>query len=100
MANTPQPTIHHPAVGSSPEENLRYQQELYDYIEWQGNMIQALQECIQKLDDIVHLAIQNAFGGSTRPKALEPKVNNPTEFSGDKSQLEHFISACETKFLA
>ena len=30
----------------------------------------------------------------------EPKVNNPTEFSGEKSQLEHFISACETKFLA
>jgi len=99
MANTPQPTIHHPAMGSSPEENLRYQQELYDYIEWQGNAIQALQECIQKLDDIVHLAVQNALGGGARLKVLEPKVNNPTEFSGDKSQLEHFISACKTKFL-
>ena len=100
MTNTPQPTIHRPAMGSSPEENLRYQQELYDYIEWQGNTIQALQERIQKLDDIVHLAVQNALGGGARPKVLEPKVNNPTEFSGDKSQLEHFISACETKFLA
>jgi len=42
MANTPQLTIHRPSMGSSPEENLCYQQELYDYIEWQGNMIQAL----------------------------------------------------------
>jgi len=76
-----------------------YQQELYDYIEWQGNTIQALQERVQKLDDIVHLAMQNALRGGARPKVLELKVNNPMEFSGDKSQLEHFISACETKFL-
>ena len=50
-------------MGNSPEENLQYQQELYDYIEWQGNTIQALQERVQKLDDIVHLAIQNALRG-------------------------------------
>jgi len=63
MANIPQPMIHRPTMGNSPEENLRYQQELYDYIKWQGNMIQALQDRVQKLDDIVHLAIQNALGG-------------------------------------
>ena len=103
MTNTPQPTIHRPAMSNSAEENLRYQQELYDYVEWQGSTIQALQERVQKQDDIIHtlhLAVQSVLGGGARPKGTEPKVNNPTEFSGDKAQLEHFISACETKFLA
>ena len=90
-------------MGNSTEENLRYQQELYDYVEWQGSTIQTLQECIQKQDNIIHtlhLAVQSVLGGGARSKVTEPKVNNLTEFSGEKSQLEHFISACKTKFLA
>jgi len=66
MAKTPQLTIHRPSIGNSTEENLCYQQELYDYVEWQGSTIQALQEHVQKQDDIIHtlhLAMQSILGG-------------------------------------
>ena len=60
-------------------------------------------ERIQKLEGMVN-TLNIVLNGLSRAepcsKAMEPKVNDPTEFNGDKSQLEHFISACETKFLA
>jgi len=110
MSNTPLPPIAQPSLGSSQEDQIRVQQELYDHAEWQGNMIQSLldskaeqEERICKLEGMVNtlnIALNALSGAKPCAKALEPKVNDPTEFSGDKLQLEHFISSCETKFLA
>ena len=61
------------------------------------------EERICKLEGMVNtlnIALNALSGAKPCAKALEPKVNDPTEFSGDKLQLEHFISSCETKFLA
>ena len=73
-------------------------------------MIQALlnrkmeqDQWIWKLEGMIHtlnLTLNGMSQAEPQTRAVEPKVNDPAEFHGDKAQLEHFISACETKFLA
>ena len=109
MSNTPLPPIARPNFADSSEDQLRYNQELYNHAEWQGNMLQSLldgkveqEERIRKLEWMVNtlnITLNGLSRVEPRAKAMEPQVNIPTEFSGDKLQPEHFISSCETKFL-
>jgi hypothetical protein len=68
----------------------------------QEQQIQELADRSRKQEDMnstFHMAIAALTTSSSKTSATEPKVSDPTPFDGDRTQLENFIVACETKFV-
>jgi hypothetical protein len=80
-------------------EQLRGQEE---QLRSQERQIQELAERARKQEDMnstFHMAVTGLKSSSSfQTKTTEPKVSDPTPFDGDKTQVENFITACETKF--
>src|SRR5271169_6327542 len=116
MTNTPRISLDPPMIHDSPETRFRRAQALHEQALWNQEAFQVLLTSKHELEQQLHevmdrlqeqgdliktmnRAIANSSTPSPTTKATEAKVADPTLFHGDKTQVENFLSTCETKFV-